>query len=192
MAHSLLSNKFLYEEKKGTTSIESKEDLPEDVIPYEMEIEGKEVLVVFGKPQYDKIKYNIVYFQIYLVKHKKVKPIGLVEFSKNKVISVMNEKGELDVESIDDPILYSFVNADFIDKYGSTFEEEDEEEHSKKEEPLDETEEPSLELEEVEFEEDENDVLKVKVSKNQTSKIIQQANTLLKEGPFEVDASVKT
>ena len=184
MVQSKISKNVSYEEN---TMIDN-EDLGHEAIPYEMDLFNKEVVVVFGKPKYTKMQYHIVYFPIYLVVNNSISSqIGVIEIMKNKVITVLNDSGEFDVDHIEEPLLFSFVDEHFIDHAGSSVKQFDEVEPiNVKYSPLD-----SDEIQEIDFEMDDNDVLKIKVPKKNISREIEKASAILEKGVFKVDSDHK-
>lgn len=112
MVLSKLEPSINYEE---TMKIENEDkDSSKDL--YQIEIFGVEVLITIGEPKNIFLKKNIIYLPIYLLKNNlKVLQIGLYEFNKNKIsLSMLDDENLLDLISDKKPILYSFVDRDFI------------------------------------------------------------------------------
>lgn len=177
---------------------------PEDVgyssTLYEMDILDNTVLVVLGKAKHSFIERNIIFYPIYLVANNKIKSqIGVIEVQKNRVIDITNEDGDLDVEQLDPPILYGFVNDQFIDRSGSDAEafmrshEKSKEEEGKGKGTGKGTEEDKgkEEHEEEEKSDEEDEVVKVKVPLSKTSVQTEKADYTLKEGVFDVDIHIQ-
>lgn len=82
-------------------------------------------------------KHHIVYYPIYLVNKKdKIKSkIGVFEMDTSEVASIIHDDGDIDVERLGDPLLFSFATREYLDKYGKHIEtrdlDSDEEESSK-------------------------------------------------------------
>jgi predicted NAD-dependent protein-ADP-ribosyltransferase YbiA (DUF1768 family) len=184
MIQSKISTNVSYKEDEAIDS----EDVGHEANPYEMELFNKEVVIVFGKPKYTKMQYNIVFFPMYLVVNQSISAqIGIIEIPKNKVITLLNDTGELDVDNIEDPLLFSFVNEHFIDRMGSSVNQFDEMESSKE----DPTEDHIDELQEIDFETDDHDVLRVSVPKKSLSRELEKASTILNKGVFKIIADHK-
>ncbi len=168
------------------------EDVGHPATLFQMQLFGKMVLIVFGKIKHTFIDRNVVFFPIYLVSSGKiVSQIGLVEMHKNKVISLLQEDGDLDVENIDPPLLYDFVTENFIDRSGSDAEqfvlrkeratnedkksEDNQEKHDEKSEDLS---------------DEEDEVMKIKVPKQKLSPEIEKASETLDAGIFTKDTHI--
>lgn len=83
---------------------------------YQIEIFGVDVLITIGEPINKFLKKNIIYLPIYLLKHNhKVLQIGVYELDK-KIISynILDDDNLLNFISETSPLLYSFVDRDFI------------------------------------------------------------------------------
>lgn len=190
MVSSLLNKKVSYKEDSDIDS----EDRGHKAEPYDFILFDKELVVVFGKPKYTKIQYGVVFFPIYLVVNKTISAqIGVVEVPKNKILSMIDEDGELIVDKIDNPLLFSFVTEKYVDRYGSNVESL--ERSGSKEKPdvdvIDLTSEDIQEVE-IDLDSDEEDaVVKVKVPKRHQSKILEKTSTILDKGVFRVDSDQK-
>lgn len=165
------------------------EDVGHPATLFQMQLFGKMVLIVFGKVKHTFIDRNVVFFPIYLVSGGKiVGQIGLVEMHKNKVISLLQEDGDLDIENIDPPLLYDFVSEAFIDRSGSDAEEFvlQKERGAKQDDKQDDK--PDDKHEDLSDEEDE--VMKIKVPKEKLSPEIEKASETLDAGIFTKDAHI--
>ena len=101
---------------------------------YQIEIFGVDVLITIGEPINKFLKKNIIYLPIYLLKHnRKVLQIGLYELNK-KIISynILNDDNLLNFISETTPLLYSFVDRDFILKLYLSVEHYQHQEEEKK------------------------------------------------------------
>lgn len=184
MVFSQISKNISYKEDATIDT----EDVGHKAIPYEMELFNKDVIVVFGKPKYTKMQYNIVFFPIYLVvNHSISSKIGVIEIPKNRVIALLNSAGELDVDNIEDFLLFSFVDENFIDRAGSNVGQFDE--HASR--AKDKSAKGSTEIKEEAEEEDEDEVLKIRVPKAGLSKGLEHASAILEKGVFKIESDHK-
>lgn len=77
---------------------------------YELDILGTTIAVVLGQPRYEFSKKGVVYFYIYAIKKSKIcSVIGVFECDTNKIASLY-ENGEVNIEELDEPIIFSSVN----------------------------------------------------------------------------------
>jgi len=193
MVYSNLNSVVFYKENPSVDP----EDIGHTSTLYEMDVLGKTVLIVLGKAKHTFIERNLVFYPIYLVanKDRKIKSqIGLVEVSKNRVIDLTDEEGDLDVAQLDPPLLFGFVNDVFIDRSGSdaqafvekgTAGPQEEEEGESEGKGVEEEEEEGLE------EEEEDEVHKIKIPKHKVSEQREKAEVALQQGIFTVDPHVK-
>jgi len=101
---------------------------------YQIEIFGVEVLVTIGEPKNTFLKKNIIYLPIYLLKHNyKALQIGLYELDKKKIsFNILDDENLLDFISDTTPLLYLFVDRDFILKLYLSPEKYEHQENEKK------------------------------------------------------------
>ena len=89
------------------------EDKNYDASQYETNILGKDVIIALGKSKYTFIDKNIEYFPIYLVRDGRVDiQIGVYELMSDQVPNVLDEDGDIDIDELQEPLLYSFVMQD--------------------------------------------------------------------------------
>lgn len=164
------------------------EDVGHPATLFQMQLFGKMVLIVFGKVKHTFIDRNVVFFPIYLVSSGKiVGQIGLVEMHKNKVISLLQEDGDLDIENIDPPLLYDFVTETFIGRSGSDAEEFVlQKERGSKQGDKDDKQDDKQE----DLSDEEDEVMKIKVPKDKLSPEIEKASETLDAGIFTKDAHI--
>lgn len=94
---------------KVKTSID--DDLEHQSSIYEMELLGKDVEIVLGKER--KLE-NLSYFIFYIVLHSgKVRPVGVFEIENDKVSSIYDSDGDIEIDKLMGPLL--FENIDLTD-----------------------------------------------------------------------------
>jgi hypothetical protein len=137
MVKSVLNPSITYPEEKGI----SIEDVDKDGQLYEYDIEnGVTIHLAVGNYRYDyATDKNIIYFPIYLVKdgEKIVSQIGVFEMMSVDLPNVLDSESDVDLNSMNDPLMYSFATPEFLSKYAVVREtkikpkksEEDEEEY---------------------------------------------------------------
>jgi predicted NAD-dependent protein-ADP-ribosyltransferase YbiA (DUF1768 family) len=92
-------------------------DLKLEADLYQLEIKGIDVMIAIGNSKNTFEDKNILYFPIYLVKYNnKVIQIGLYEIKASDYLSYLDNYNNLNVEKMDEPLIYSFVNAEFLNK----------------------------------------------------------------------------
>ena len=200
MVYSNINNSILY---KDVSKIDPEDKGYESPI-YEMDIFGKTVVTTLGKPKHTFSSKGIVYYPIYLVANGKIKSqIGVFEILSSKMISLIDEDGDVDVSQLDKPLLFGFVNSQFIDRYGSdidTFmrnlekEGKDENENETKIEEESEKKEKEKEKEDEEKEQLDLEIdesLNVNVSSSKKSKETEKALKTLQSGIFDLDTKIK-
>lgn len=148
MVLSKIDSDVSYPELKGVDTA----DLKMEANLYQLEIKGVDVIIAVGSGKNTFEDKNIMYFPIYLVKfNNKVVQIGVYEIKASDYMSLLDEDNNLDVEKINDPLIYSFVTEKFLNKMGLKPEvplirlpskkgEEEEEEEEEKEEQEEEAE----------------------------------------------------
>ena len=82
---------------------------------YQIEVSDIEVIVAIGNSKNNFKEENILYFPIYLVKkNNKVVQIGVYEIKSDDYISYLDEENQLDVEKLNEPLIYNFVSKDML------------------------------------------------------------------------------
>jgi hypothetical protein len=112
-------------EYKENRNIEP-EDLKHRSCFYEMEIYNHPYEIVIGKENLQYSKKRVYYIPFYLVSGTKIKSqLGVFEYSSDKKIyekriqPYLDSDGEIDIEKMADPILFSFVTEKYLKKSGA-------------------------------------------------------------------------
>jgi predicted NAD-dependent protein-ADP-ribosyltransferase YbiA (DUF1768 family) len=108
----------------------NKEDKELSVTPFIMYYDDVAILCAIGREKYTYVSKNIMYMPLYLIHSNKViMQIGLFEILASELPNILDEDTEIDVELLDDPLFYSFINKGMIEKYKyeDTSDDEDEE-----------------------------------------------------------------
>ena len=92
-------------------------DLKTEASLYQIEIKDVDVIIAVGNVKNTFEEANIFYFPIYLVKNNnKVIQIGLYEIEASNYINYLDDFNNLDVEKLDEPLIYKFVTKEFLEK----------------------------------------------------------------------------
>jgi predicted NAD-dependent protein-ADP-ribosyltransferase YbiA (DUF1768 family) len=84
---------------------------------YQLEIKDIDVIIAVGNSKNIYEDQNILYFPIYLVKYNnKVIQIGVYEIKASDYLSYLNDYNKLNIEELGDPLIYSFVTKEFLNK----------------------------------------------------------------------------
>jgi predicted NAD-dependent protein-ADP-ribosyltransferase YbiA (DUF1768 family) len=92
-------------------------DLKMEANLYQLEILGSDVIIAVGNSKNTFESENIMYFPVYLVKkNNKVIQIGVYEIKASDFISYLDDHNNLDVERMDEPLIYTFVTPEMLNK----------------------------------------------------------------------------
>jgi predicted NAD-dependent protein-ADP-ribosyltransferase YbiA (DUF1768 family) len=113
MVSSKLNDAINYKENRAIED----GDMGSSSVVYEMEIEDRPVKFVLGKQKYTYSGKNVLYYPIYLLNENRIKAqIGVFELQSNKALNILDDDGDVDLNMLEEPLMYSFVNASFLDK----------------------------------------------------------------------------
>ena len=111
MVKSILDDTINYPEVRKL----DEDDRNYDATLYEIDILGIDVMAALGQSKYTFVENNVVYFPIYLVKDDKVDTqIGIYEALASEIPNITDADGDLELDKLGDPLLYSFVNKDLL------------------------------------------------------------------------------
>jgi predicted NAD-dependent protein-ADP-ribosyltransferase YbiA (DUF1768 family) len=113
MVLSKISDEVSYPELK---TVDSK-DLKTEANLYQIEIHDIEIIIAVGNSKNTYEIQNILFFPIYLVKYNnKAIQIGVYEIPASDYISYLDTYNNLDVEKLNEPLIYRFVTKEFLYK----------------------------------------------------------------------------
>lgn len=175
---------------------------------YVIDVHDIEILIVLGKPKYTYSSKGIVYYPIYVVSGNKIKSqIGVFEAKLTNSVRLVDEDGDIDIEKLGEPILYSFASKKYIQSANSNpheyFTQENGEskveskgeskEEPKKKEEQESTKDDTIkgdatpERGDADSSSDEDDVLSIKVSKKKISAEKEKTDREIEKGVFTID-----
>ena len=113
MVLSKINKDISYPELKSVDS----GDIKMEANLYQLEILGSDVIIAVGNSKNTFEAENIMYFPVYLVKkNNKVIQIGVYEIKASDFISYLDDHNNLDVEKMEEPLIYTFVTSEMLNK----------------------------------------------------------------------------
>ena len=103
-------------------------DLGHESAQYEFDLfPGKVYVIAIGKQRDDYSHYNVFYFPIYLIgPGDRIKAkIGVFEVDAKKVLNVFDDDDDLDLDRLEEPLLFQNITEEFVEKYGLSIEDHD-------------------------------------------------------------------
>ena len=92
-------------------------DLKMEANLYQLEINGVDVIIAVGNSKNTFEDKNILFFPVYLVKYNnKVIQIGVYEIKASDLITYLDDYNNLDVEKMNEPLIYTFVTQEMLNK----------------------------------------------------------------------------
>ena len=129
-------------------------DFQKEANLYQITVDGVDIIIAIGSAKNTYDKKNILYFPIYLVKENdKVVQIGVYEIKASDYLIILDDD-QLDIDRLDNPLIYTYVTKDWLLKSRLNPEKEDSEITDLGQKEEDEEEEPvgrkeSLEIYEI-------------------------------------------
>lgn len=177
------------------------EDLEDEDIGYEaplysIDFYDKEYIISLGHERKLEAKKNTYYFPVYLIDNSTVfKQIGVYEFEsdeksqKERWRTFLDKDGDIDPKRLNDILLYPFADRDFFDNSTFSVSKSD---ISMMEEKMSSSASASASASAAPHEEfDPNDPLQLSIPVGKMSESVAKSNSLLKDGVFEHDTTVK-
>jgi hypothetical protein len=113
MVLSKINKNVSYPELKSVDS----GDLKKESNLYQLEIKDIDVIIAIGNAKNTFEDENILYFPIYLVKfNNKVVQIGVYEIKASDYLSYLDDFNNIDVEKMENPLIYSFATKEYLNK----------------------------------------------------------------------------
>jgi len=113
MVLSKINSEVSYPELKRVDS----DDLKTEANLYQIEINGIDVIIAVGNSKNTFEDKNILFFPVYLVKsNNKVIQIGVYEIEATRFINYLDEENNLNIEKLNEPLIYTFVTDSMLKK----------------------------------------------------------------------------
>lgn len=114
MVLSIIDNSIQYPESKNIDP----DDIDHEAFVYYGEILNNPVNFVLGKPKFDYVENNIIYFYIYLVNNENIhSKIGLYEVNDNDYNTLIDSDGNISELYLETPLLFNFANNIILKEY---------------------------------------------------------------------------
>jgi hypothetical protein len=111
MVRSIIDSDISYPDLKEIDAI----DNGLDASAYDINIKNTDILIALGKLRNNYKDKGIFYVPIYLVVDGDIgDKIGIFEFLSSKYTSLLDEDGDLDIDLIDEPLLFNFVTNSYL------------------------------------------------------------------------------
>tara|TARA_R110001592_G_scaffold63219_6_gene193521 strand:+ start:2738 stop:4675 length:1938 start_codon:yes stop_codon:yes gene_type:complete len=89
-----------------------------EVSLYEIDLQNVTLNIALGNIKYLFEKENIVYYPVYVIKDDNVSnQIGVYELMQDNLQLNLDDDGDLDIASIEGPLLYSFVDQSYLKRF---------------------------------------------------------------------------
>ena len=135
------------------------EDADMEADMYAISVKGLDIVVVLGNSRDDFKKQDLIYFPIYMAKtNGKVVQVGVYEVPYSKLGGYLDKDGDLDLEKVGSPLIYSFATKSYIEKRRTLPPKEDVAEGNNGEDNVEGGREEEKEEEEEEEEEEEDEM----------------------------------
>jgi len=93
------------------------DDTKTEATLYEIDVKGVDIVIAVGNSQKTFEDKGIFFYPIYLVKSdNKVNQIGVYEILSDNLLKYLDEDNNIDVEKLDDPLIFKFVTKDYLEK----------------------------------------------------------------------------
>ena len=82
---------------------------------YEMSIKDKPIVVVLGKPKYNFIDKNVIYYPIYSLSTDDTieAQVGIFEILQADSLKIFDNDGDIDIESLGEAVLYPYMEINY-------------------------------------------------------------------------------
>ena len=147
MVQSILDKSINYPELKKINVDDQRHFLKHNVATFDIDLYDKDVEITVGESKYSFIEKNVIYFPVYLVVNDVVdSQIGVYEIMSSILPDVYDSDGDIDLEKLDEPLLYDFTK-ELLEAKESEAKESEAKESESEESESEETE-PETDLEE--------------------------------------------